>query len=133
MGIEMVEKTLAGMARTGHPYTEGERHFAAGFAYRSGDAELTDKLVSELADISGAMESDLIIGRFSALHGQNPRWLGAAEDLVAAIEILRYEEEARLDRLMERFGAMDHDIDEKGVTRQQAGGHGEMGREQMSI
>jgi hypothetical protein len=104
MSLEIVGNTLADTAI--HPFTDKEKNFVVEFAYKTGDKELTDKLIDELAKCSETADRDRVISKFKALFGEKPEWAGAVEDLLVAMETLRLCQERFLGELAERLEAI---------------------------
>lgn len=83
--------------------TEEETLFVGRFGYKTGDKELTDKLLQELGEEGHDFKA--VCQRYSLLADFKPNWVEQAENLLIALEMYRIEEAKAINRLSDILGA----------------------------
>lgn len=79
--------------------SEADKEFVCQFAFATGDKELTDKLIDELAE-DGA-DKGAVLQKYSAVKGFQPDWIKRIENLLVALEMYRMQEEKAIQTLTE--------------------------------
>lgn len=115
MSLAVISETMNDIAVTGHTFTSEEKEFVVQFAFKTGDKELTNKLIDELMVSEDEETSKNVIKKFSVLHDVKPVWVSQIENLLVAIEMYRVEEAKAIDRLAKVLGAYGIDVTEEEV------------------
>lgn len=105
MGLAMISEAVTEICAKEHSFTDKEKEFIVQFAFKTGDRELTDKLIDELVAVTETVDSEQIIQKYSALYGVKPVWVNQIENLLVSIEMYRLEEEKAINRLAEILDA----------------------------
>ncbi len=113
MSLAVISETMNDIAVTGHTFTSEEKEFVVQFAFKTGDKELTNKLIDELMVSEDEETSKNVMQKFSALHDVKPVWVSQIENLLVAIEMYRVEEAKAIDRLAKVLGAYGIDVTEE--------------------
>lgn len=77
--------------------SEKDMDFVVRFAFHTGDYELTEKLIDELAKPEVATE--YIRAKYETLLGNRTNWIRTIEDVLVALEVYRIQEEKAVKRL----------------------------------
>lgn len=115
MGLWMISEAADTMDRTGHGFSAWEKEFVVQFAFKTGDKELTDKLIDELCACPGGEESGRIMEKYATMYDAKPDWPEAIENLIVALEQYRLEEEKAVSRLAELLSAYGVDMPKEEV------------------
>ncbi len=115
MSLAVISETMNDIAVTGHTFTSEEKEFVVQFAFKTGDKELTNKLIDELMVSEDEETSKNVMKKFSVLHDVKPVWVSQIENLLVAIEMYRVEEAKAIDRLAKVLGAYGIDVTEEEV------------------
>lgn len=115
MSLAVISETMNDIAVTGHTFTSEEKEFVVQFAFKTGDKELTNKLIDELMVSEDEETSKNVMKKFSVLHDVKPVWVTQIENLLVAIEMYRVEEAKAIDRLAKVLGAYGIDVTEEEV------------------
>ncbi len=118
MGLSAVAETAELFRRKSLFLTERDRDFCTQFAFRTGDMELTDKLVDELTD-AGA-DRDMICLKYQTLAGFQPEWIRRIENLLISLETYRVQEEQAIKTLSKLLSACGISISEEEIRRTEA-------------
>lgn len=113
MGLYMINEAVVMMEKKNHVFTEREKEFAVQFAFKTGDRELTGKLVDELCGCKSKEESERVIQKYAALMDDKPDWIDKAENLIVVLEQYRLEEERAISELVEILRGYGVDISEE--------------------
>lgn len=113
MGITNLSEAAMGMGHNPHRFTASEKEFIMQFAFKTGDKELTNKLIDELA--SGKEGKDFIFKKYGTLVGFKPDWICRIENLLVALEMYRLEEEKVITHLMEILEVYHIDVSEEAL------------------
>ena len=105
MGLLMINEAAGKMGQTGHVFSEAEKEFVVQFAYKTGDKELTDRLIDDLCGCGGKDESTAVMGRYGTMYDAKPDWLDAIENIIVSLEMYRREEEKAIEKLSELLSA----------------------------
>lgn len=84
--------------------SETDKEFVVQFAFATGDKELTNKLIDELA-CEGA-----VLLKYSTMTGFQPDWIRRIENLLVALEMYRIQEEKAIQTLSELLTAYGADL-----------------------
>lgn len=115
MSLAVISETMNDIAVTGHTFTSEEKELVVQFAFKTGDKELTNKLIDELMVSEDEETSKNVMKKFSVLHDVKPVWVSQIENLLVAIEMYRVEEAKAIDRLAKVLGAYGIDVTEEEV------------------
>ena len=115
MNLLMVSETMGDIVKTGHIFSEMEKEFVVQFAFKTGDKELTNKLIDELMVSESEENTKAVIDKFSVMHDVKPAWVSQIENLLVSIEMYRVEEAKAINRLAEVLGAYGIDVSEEEV------------------
>lgn len=108
MSLIAINETVE-ILNTQQPFlTDDEKQFVVQFAFKTGDKELTHKLIDELA--APVKDREAIISKYEAMVDMKPRWLEHIENLLVAIEMYRIEEEKAVRRLADVLNAYGIDV-----------------------
>lgn len=111
MNMKMVEDALKWMEVSKAVMTAEEKQKVAWYAFKTEDAELTQKLVEELAE--EGCERECVFEKFFAVTDREDGWIEQMEMLLISIEILRLKEKQALELLMVVLQAYGKEIAEK--------------------
>ncbi len=120
MGLTIISNTVSELCKTKHSFSDGEKEFVVQFAFRSGDTELTNRLIDELADCENGQESQKVMEQYAKMIAMKPHWVSQIENLLLSIEMYRIEEEKAINRLAEVLTAYGVDVTEEQVRRADA-------------
>ena len=88
MSLIAINETVE-ILNTQQPFlTDDEKQFVVQFAFKTGDKELTHKLIDELA--APVKDREAIISKYEAMVDMKPRWLEHIENLLVAIETMSF-------------------------------------------
>jgi len=96
------------MSRKQAVLSETDKEFVCQFAFATGDKELTDKLIDELA-AEGA-DKGAVLRKYSTVKGFQPDWIERIENILVALEMYRVQEEKAVQTLTELLAAYGADI-----------------------
>lgn len=108
MGLMAVNEAADLMSRKQAVLTETDKGFVCQFAFATGDKELTDKLIDELA-AEGA-DKGAVLRKYSTVKGFQPDWIERIENILVALEMYRMQEEKAVQTLTELLAAYGADI-----------------------
>lgn len=111
MYIGKIEETVKLIEQTAASFTEMERLQIAWYAFKTGDDELTQKLVEELSEDDCNRES--IMQKYFAIADREVSWVEQIEMLLVSIEMLRLKEKQALELLSQVVKAYGKEIAEK--------------------
>lgn len=83
--------------------SETDKEFVVQFAFATGDKELTNKLIDDLA-CEGADKGAVLL-KYSTMKDFQPDWIRRIENLLVALEIYRMQEEKAIQTLSELLTA----------------------------
>lgn len=99
MELLIVSQTLEQMEQGKSAITEADKEFVVQFAFATGDKELTNKLVEELAVPDADKEA--VYRKYETLTGFQPDWIRKIENLLVSLEMYRIQEEKAISTLSE--------------------------------
>lgn len=99
MELLIVSQTLEQMEQGKSAITEADKEFVVQFAFATGDRELTNKLVDELAALDADKEA--VYRKYETLTGFQPDWIRKIENLLVSLEMYRIQEEKAISILSE--------------------------------
>lgn len=108
MGLMEISETIEHLGNKQPLLTNEEKEFVVQFAFKSGDKELTTKLIDEL--VVPDADKELVIQKFTTMIGLKPKWIEQIENLLVAIEMYRVEEQKALNHLVEVLTAYGIDV-----------------------
>lgn len=88
--------------------SEADKEFVLQFAFSTGDRELTNKLIDELACEDADKRSVLL--KYSVMENFQPDWIRRIENLLVALEMYRIQEEKAIKTLSEILAAYGADL-----------------------
>ncbi len=115
MGLRAVAETVELFHQKNVTLTERDRDFCIQFAFRTGDMELTGKLVEELGDAGS--DRDKVCQRYETLAGFRPDWIRRIENLLISLETYRVQEDQAIKTLSELLAAYGISISEDELRR----------------
>lgn len=115
MSLAVISETMNDIAVTGHTFTSEEKEFVVQFAFKTGDRDLTNKLIDELMVSEDEEAYKNVMQKYSVMHDVKPVWVSQIENLLVAIEMYRVEEAKAIDRLAKVLGAYGIDVTEEEV------------------
>lgn len=110
MSLLMVNKAVKDMGNLSHSFTDKEKEFVLQFAFKTGDKELTNALITELSNASDEAEVDVIIAKYTTMFDDKPAWVSQIENLLISLEMYRIEEEKAINRLADILDAYGIDV-----------------------
>ena len=111
MGLQEISEATKCMACVTHVFTEAEKEFILQFACKTGDKELTNKLIDEL--MAGEKDREFIFKRYQTMVDFRPDWINRIENLLVALEMYRQEEEKAVKRLSDILCAYHIEVPEE--------------------
>ncbi len=108
MGLKTVAEAAELMNCKQAALSETDRGFVCQFAFATGDRELTDKLIDELA--ADGADKEAVLKKYSAVKGEQPDWINKVENLLVALEMYRLQEEKAVQTLEELLTAYGADL-----------------------
>ena len=92
--------------------SETDKEFMVQFAFATGDKELTNKLIDELACEGADKGADkgAVLLKYSTMTGFQPDWIRRIENLLVALEMYRIQEEKAIQTLSELLTAYGADL-----------------------
>lgn len=103
MGLVAVTQTAEMLREKNISLTERDMEFVVQFAFRTGDKELTDKLIDELSKPSA--DRNAVCRKYETLTGFMPDWIQRIENLLVSLEMYRVQEEKAVKTLAELLSA----------------------------
>lgn len=103
MGLQEIVEATKCVEETTHTFSESEKEFVLQFACKTGDKELTNRLIDELM-VDGA-DREVIFGKYEVMVDFRPDWISRIENLLVALEMYRQEEERAVRRLADILSA----------------------------
>ena len=98
-----IEETIEAIHNSHGGLTDEEIQLIVQFAFKTGDVELTLKMIEEFA--AEGKDSNALILKYEAALDIKPKWVDQIENLLVAIEMYRLEEEKAVNRLADVLGA----------------------------
>ena len=99
----LVEDTIETISKKQGVLTEADIQFIIQFAFKTDDAELTQKMIGDFTE--EGKDSKALMQKYEAALDVKPKWLDQIENLLVAIEMYRIEEEKAVNRLADVLGA----------------------------
>ena len=91
MAVPLWKQTAETACRMGDALSGADKEYAVQFAFRTGDRELTDKLMEELQRPGADREA--VCRRFRVMEDAGPEWIRDMENLLVSLELYRLQEE----------------------------------------
>lgn len=113
MGLVALKQTAQMVCRMGEALSGADKEYVVQFAFRTGDGELTNKLIDELIQPGADRES--VYQRFNALADFQPDWIRGIENLLVSLELYRVQEEQAIKTLAEILSAYGIELSEKEI------------------
>ena len=111
MGLVAVAETAEIISAKQVTLSETDKEFVVQFAFATGDKELTNKLIDELA-CEGADKGAVLL-KYSTMTGFQPDWIRRIENLLVALEMYRIQEEKAIQTLLELLVACGISLSEE--------------------
>lgn len=108
-----LKRTAQMVCRMGETLSSADKEYVVQFAFRTGDGELTNKLIDEL--IQPGADREAVYQRFNALTDFQPDWIKRIENLIVSLELYRVQEEKALKTLTEILSAYGIELSEKEI------------------
>lgn len=108
-----LKRTAQMVCRMGETLSGADKEYVVQFAFRTGDGELTNKLIDEL--IQPGADREAVYQRFNALTDFQPDWIKRIENLIVSLELYRVQEEKALKTLTEILSAYGIELSEKEI------------------
>lgn len=132
MGLAAVAETMEMPGQKNMALAERDREFAAWFAFRTGDRELTEKLVGEL--LAGDGDGEAVRLKYRVLAGPAPAVLiQKAENLLVSLEMYRVLGELTVKDLAELLSVCGTPAHEDKAGRTDDAGTQETARKEMRL
>ena len=113
MSLLMVTESLRMMEEKEVSLGAEDKKYIFMFAFQTGDMELTEKLLDELAADDADRQS--IIEKYEEMRVHRPDWVEKIENLVVALEMYRMEEEKAIQRIAEFLRQNGIEIEEEAI------------------
>ena len=113
MSLLMVTESLRMMEEKEVSLGAEDKKYIFMFAFQTGDMELTEKLLDELAADDADRQS--IIEKYEEMRVHRPDWVERIENLVVALEMYRMEEEKAIQRIAEFLRKNGIEIQEESI------------------
>lgn len=113
MGLVALKQTTQMVCQMGESLSGADKEYVVQFAFRTGNKELTDKLIDEL--IQPEVDRKAVYQRFNALVDFQPDWIKSIENLLVSLELYRVQEENALKTLTEILSAYGIELSEKEI------------------
>ncbi len=113
MSLLMVTEALRMMEEKDVSLGAEDKKYIFMFAFQTGDMELTEKLIDELAFENAVRKS--IIEKYEEMRLHRPDWVEKIENLVVALEMYRMEEEKAIQRIAEFLRQNGIEIEEEAI------------------
>lgn len=118
MGLVAVTQTAEMLREKNISLTERDMEFVVQFAFRTGDKELTDKLIDELSKPSA--DRNAVCRKYETLTGFMPDWVQRIENLLVSLEMYRVQEEKAVQTLAELLSACGISMTEEEIRHADA-------------
>lgn len=113
MGLLELNQTAQMVCRMGEMLSGADKEYVIQFAFRTGDGELTNKLIDEL--IQPGVDRETVYQRFNALTDFQPDWIKQIENLLVSLELYRMQEENAIRTLTAILSAYGIELSEKEI------------------
>lgn len=110
MSLIMITESMKLMEAKDVTLGAKEKEFVLQYAFQTGSAELTEKLIEELAKEDADFEK--IKSKFEQANRKVPDWVEQIENLLVALEMYRIEEEKAIKRIADFLRSNGVEIDE---------------------
>lgn len=112
MGLVAVAETAELISAKQVTLSETDKEIMVQFAFATGDKELTNKLIDELACEGADKGADkgAVLLKYSTMTGFQPDWIRRIENLLVALEMYRIQEEKAIQTLSELLTAYGADL-----------------------
>lgn len=115
MGLVALTHTAEMVGRMGESLSETDKEYVVQFAFRTGDGELTNKLIDEL--IQPGADRKAVFRRFGTMVDFRPDWIRKIEELLVSLERYRVQEEKTLKVLSEVLAAYGISLTEAEIRK----------------
>lgn len=97
MEFVALTRTAEMVSRMGEALSEADKEYVVQFAFRTGDGELTNKLIDELTNPDADRQA--VYRRFETMVDFQPDWIRGIENLLVSLEMYRVQEERTVKAL----------------------------------
>lgn len=108
MGLVAVAETTELIGAKQVTLSETDKEFVLQFAFATGDKELTNKLIDELA--CEKADKRAVFLKYGTMTGVQPDWIRRIENLLVALEMYRIQEEKAIKTLSELLATYGADL-----------------------
>lgn len=115
MELTALAQTVEKVWQIGMPLSASDKEYVVQFAFRTGDGELTNKLIDEL--IQTGTDKTAVYQRFNTMVDFQPDWVQSIENLLVSLEMYRIQEEKVLKALTEIFSAYGIEVSEEEIRK----------------
>lgn len=113
MELSAWNQTAEKVCQVGVPLSAADKEYVVQFAFRTGDGQLTNKLIDEL--IQPGADKAAVYRRFNTMIDFQPDWVQSIENLLVSLEMYRMQEEKTLKALEEIFSAYGIELSKKEI------------------
>lgn len=113
MGLSALNQTAEKVCQAGITLSAADKEYVVQFAFRTGDGELTNKLIDEL--IQPGIDKAAVYRRFNTMIDFQPDWVQSIENLLVSLEMYRMQEEKTLKALEEILSAYGIELTKKEI------------------
>ncbi len=115
MGLAVLTRTAEMVGQMKAALTEADKEYVVQFAFRTGDGELTNKLIDEL--IKPDADRQAVFRRFETMTDFRPDWIRGIENLLVSLEMYRVQEERALKALSAMLSAYGINLSEDEIRK----------------
>ncbi len=115
MGLVALKQTAQTVCQLGESLSGADKEYVMQFAFRTGDGELTNKLIDEL--LQTGTDKKMVYQRFNVLADFRPDWIRSIEDLLVSLELYRMQEEKAIKTLEEILSAYGIELSEQEIRK----------------
>lgn len=115
MGLVALTHTAEMVGQMGAALTEADKEYVVQFAFRTGDGELTNKLIDELTKPD--VDRQAVYRRFETMVDFRPDWIRGIENLLVSLEMYRVQEERAVKALAAMLSAYGLNLSENELRK----------------
>ncbi len=115
MSLNMITETMELMEKKHVHLDDEKKQYVFEYAFQSGSAELTEKLLDELSE--GDADLDKVKAKYELANYKVPDWVEQIENLIVALELYRIEEEKAITKIVEFLQANGVSLDADSVRK----------------
>ena len=115
MSLNMITETMELMEKKHVHLDDEKKQYVFEYAFQSGSAELTEKLLDELSE--GDADLDKVKAKYELANYKVPDWVEQIENLIVALELYQIEEEKAITKIAEFLQANGVSLDADSVRK----------------